>query len=83
MQHAHPSLDRPAAAVACGLEPGRSTTREVQVTAPAVIATAVDPICGMKVAAVPATPHLQLEGETVWFCGEGCRAGYERRLTPG
>jgi xanthine dehydrogenase accessory factor len=52
--------------------------REVEVSAPPVSGVAVDPVCGMKVATVAATPHLDLDGETVWFCGEGCRASYAR-----
>jgi xanthine dehydrogenase accessory factor len=35
--------------------------------------TAVDPICGMTVAALPDTLSLEHGGETVYFCGEGCR----------
>ena len=38
---------------------------------------AVDPICGMTVAAVAATPSVQFEGETVYFCCEGCKAKFE------
>jgi xanthine dehydrogenase accessory factor len=38
---------------------------------------AVDPICGMTVAAVESTPSLEHEGETVYFCCEGCRAAFE------
>jgi xanthine dehydrogenase accessory factor len=38
---------------------------------------AVDPICGMTVAAVAGTPSLQHEGETVYFCCEGCKAKFE------
>ncbi len=55
-------------------------------TAPPI---AVDPICGMTVAAVPGTPSLEYEGETIYFCCEGCRAKFEaqhgtrRRMTPG
>jgi xanthine dehydrogenase accessory factor len=33
---------------------------------------AIDPICGMTVAAVAGTPSVQYEGETVYFCCEGC-----------
>jgi xanthine dehydrogenase accessory factor len=33
---------------------------------------AVDPICGMTVAVVAGTPSVQLDGETVYFCCEGC-----------
>ncbi len=38
---------------------------------------AVDPICGMTVAAAPTTPSIERDGETVYFCCEGCRAKFE------
>jgi xanthine dehydrogenase accessory factor len=38
---------------------------------------AVDPICGMTVAAVSSTPSLVHEGETIYFCCEGCKAKFE------
>lgn len=41
--------------------------------------TAIDPICGMTVAAVPGTPSLEHEGETVYFCCEGCLAAFQAR----
>jgi len=47
-------------------------------TAPAI---AIDPICGMTVAAVPATPSLEHDGETVYFCCEGCKAKFEAQHT--
>ncbi len=56
----------------------RSTTPEVQVITPPAVAVAIDPMCGMTVAMVDASPHLEVDGATVWFCGEGCRAGYAR-----
>jgi xanthine dehydrogenase accessory factor len=37
---------------------------------------AVDPICGMTVAAVPGTPSVELDGETVYFCCEGCASAF-------
>jgi xanthine dehydrogenase accessory factor len=37
---------------------------------------AVDPVCGMTVAAVPSSLHAEHEGRTVWFCGEGCRRAF-------
>jgi xanthine dehydrogenase accessory factor len=40
---------------------------------------AIDPICGMTVAAVASTLSLQRGGETIYFCGEGCRAEFEAR----
>ncbi len=39
-------------------------------------AFAVDPICGMTVMAADSTPHLEHDGETVYFCCEGCRTRY-------
>jgi xanthine dehydrogenase accessory factor len=49
------------------------------VHAPAItsVATTVDPICGMTVAALPSTPSLQYNGETVYFCCDGCKAKFE------
>jgi len=41
-------------------------------------ATAVDPICGMTVLAAPDTPHLEHDGETVYFCCDGCRTKYQQ-----
>jgi xanthine dehydrogenase accessory factor len=38
---------------------------------------AVDPICGMTVAAAPGTPSIERDGETIYFCCEGCRAKFE------
>jgi xanthine dehydrogenase accessory factor len=42
-----------------------------------VAATAVDPICGMTVAAVPSTLSVEHDGATVYFCGAGCKAAFE------
>jgi len=39
-------------------------------------ATAVDPVCGMSVAAVPASLHLEHAGTTWYFCGPGCRQAF-------
>ncbi len=38
---------------------------------------AVDPICGMTVAAVASTLSLERDGEPIYFCSEGCRAKFE------
>jgi xanthine dehydrogenase accessory factor len=35
-------------------------------------ATATDPVCGMTVAAVEASLHLDHEGQRYYFCGSGC-----------
>jgi xanthine dehydrogenase accessory factor len=42
-------------------------------------ATAVDPVCGMTVAAGPSTLSVEHEGETVYFCSEGCREEFQRQ----
>ncbi|WUD71443.1 XdhC family protein [Streptomyces sp. NBC_00510] len=39
--------------------------------------TALDPVCGMTVAAVPDTPHSDAGGERRWFCCAGCRTAFE------
>ena len=39
--------------------------------------TAVDPICGMTVAVLESTPSVKYDGETVYFCCEGCKAKFE------
>jgi xanthine dehydrogenase accessory factor len=38
--------------------------------------SAVDPVCGMTVAAVDATPHVVIDGMTTWFCCDGCRTAF-------
>ena len=48
------------------------------VSAPAPTASAVDPVCGMEVAVSGATLSLEVAGERVFFCGEGCRDAYAR-----
>jgi xanthine dehydrogenase accessory factor len=40
--------------------------------------TAVDPICGMTVAAVDATLHSEHDGVVSWFCSEGCLRAFEQ-----
>jgi xanthine dehydrogenase accessory factor len=47
-----------------------------QPVSPTVV-TAVDPVCGMTVAAVASTPSLRRNGETVYFCCDGCKAKFE------
>jgi len=48
---------------------------ELEVPATAV---AVDPVCGMQVAASPATLQLEVDGQPEYFCGSGCRDAYAR-----
>jgi xanthine dehydrogenase accessory factor len=61
-----------AIAILAELVAERTTTPPAAVHA----ATVVDPICGMEVLAGDATVHLDVGGERVYFCCEGCRAKY-------
>ena len=48
-------------------------------------AIAIDPVCGMEVVASDASLHLDVDGERVYFCREGCRATYleeHRAMSP-
>jgi xanthine dehydrogenase accessory factor len=40
------------------------------------LATAIDPVCGMEVAAVETSLHVEFEGTTTYFCSEGCRDAF-------
>jgi xanthine dehydrogenase accessory factor len=62
-------------------------TLSVRVVAPAPApatepATAIDPVCGMAVAAVAQTPHVDHEGRRVYFCCDGCRSTWTRSRVP-
>ena len=41
-------------------------------------ATAVDPVCGMTVAAAESSLQLEHNGVTVYFCSPGCRAAFRK-----
>lgn len=41
-------------------------------------ATAIDPVCGMTVAAVESTLHLDHGGTTVYFCSRGCYEAFRK-----
>jgi xanthine dehydrogenase accessory factor len=62
-------------------------TLSVRVVAPAPAPatappTAIDPVCGMAVAAVDETPHVDHEGRRVYFCCDGCRSTWTRSHVP-
>ncbi|MCA1682929.1 MAG: YHS domain-containing protein [Actinobacteria bacterium] len=39
---------------------------------------AVDPVCGMNVIVDADTPQVEHDGETVYFCCNGCKAKFEK-----
>jgi xanthine dehydrogenase accessory factor len=53
-----------------------SPRRSLPVVPAVAAATATDPVCGMTVAAVPASLHLEHDGQTYYFCGPGCRQAF-------
>ena len=53
--------------------PGRA---EASAPAPALVAVATDPVCGMQVAITDAAPRLEVAGDLVYFCCDGCRGRY-------
>ena len=57
---------------------GRGTERPAagQLAAVPAAPAAVDPVCGMAVAPVPASLSTEHAGATVWFCGPGCRDAF-------
>jgi xanthine dehydrogenase accessory factor len=45
-------------------------------------ATAIDPVCGMEVAAAGTTVHADVEGTRLYFCCDGCRSTYLASVSP-
>jgi xanthine dehydrogenase accessory factor len=73
----------PAAGSCCGghdetggveADPGQSAAG----AGPTPAATAIDPVCGMRVTVGAGTPHSRRDGADYWFCCGGCRDSFER-----
>jgi xanthine dehydrogenase accessory factor len=54
----------------------RPSGRPVDAGEEAASSTALDPVCGMSVATVDASLHLDHDGARVWFCGSGCMRAF-------
>lgn len=67
----------PGTSAPAGAPPAPSPPATRAPPVPAAPVIAVDPICGMTVAAVPGTPSVQHDGETIYFCREGCKAEFQ------
>jgi xanthine dehydrogenase accessory factor len=63
---------------ACKTEYAAGLSGEAPAPAKDSPATAIDPICGMTVLAAADTPHLEHDGETVYFCCDGCKTKYQQ-----
>jgi xanthine dehydrogenase accessory factor len=64
------------------LTPG-ATAPDPRASAAAAPTTAIDPVCGMTVAAVDATLHVDTADGRVWFCSEHCRAAFSEHAAKG
>lgn len=51
---------------------GRLPAVDTDPTTRSTTGTATDPVCGMKVAKVEPSLHLDHDGTRFWFCGSGC-----------
>ena len=63
-------------------EVGAAAPGDTAVDLPVAPEAAVDPICGMTVAAVDSTLHADVGRTRHWFCGEGCRVAFEATRRP-
>jgi xanthine dehydrogenase accessory factor len=67
-----------AVAILAELVAWRHTRPASPLDAVAPPAEALDPVCGMTVAITASALSLELDGDTYYFCGPGCRESFER-----
>jgi xanthine dehydrogenase accessory factor len=65
------------AAESSGAAPGAAAVAAAVAAPAAAAADAVDPVCGMTVAATAASHPLEHGGQTYYFCMPGCRRKFE------
>jgi xanthine dehydrogenase accessory factor len=72
------ALGRAASPVEASTVPTGNTAQTGSTDQSAEPAEAVDPVCGMTVAAGPSSYPLEHEGVTYYFCRAGCRREFEK-----
>jgi Cu+-exporting ATPase len=55
----------------------RTRRRAPAIREEALMAIAIDPVCGMEVDTVTATLTSEYEGTVYYFCGKGCKLDFE------
>ncbi len=55
---------------------GQPRAAAAEAAVEAASSTAIDPVCGMSVVALPATLQTDHHGQTVYFCAAGCRTAF-------
>jgi xanthine dehydrogenase accessory factor len=59
----------------------RPSGRDAMADAAPTIATGIDPVCQMTVAAIESSLHLDHDGARYWFCGSGCLRAFANEPT--
>lgn len=57
-------------------KPAPTVDESDRLTQSAAHPTGTDPVCGMSVAAVTASLQVSHKGETIYFCGSGCKEAF-------
>jgi protein SCO1/2 len=71
----HPLSDSELDTLIAELDARTSADAEAPI---ANVPVVVDPVCRMKVRAVPEAPHVTHEGKDIYFCSETCRDAFAR-----
>ena len=67
-----------AVACGCGKSEEQTTEGAAKTSEAAAVAAEIDPICEMEKDS-SWTDYSVYKGDTVWFCGEGCKQAFDAR----